>query len=246
MSIPKRIRSVRARDCGKRFTERVLNICRSTHCRTDCTQMDLNTLTVPRPTRWHRTAQGMDVCTDEGESSRLRWVCSFFTCCSKAWWVTSGAIPISAATPKIWQDFYPRKNLNRWRTASFLHLDAGSSAQPVMLPSPPSCALPPSCRHKGIVAVIRPTNNIFWSSFINPWMNRVFIKLGRPVLTDPLIPRRVCCMVYHVVFLALCFYFTSSEWYLGYPDCGGDRQSPINLCAAEEEIVKVHRTICYL
>ncbi|CAN0514768.1 unnamed protein product [Scytosiphon promiscuus] len=37
----------------------------------------------------------------------------------------------------------------------------------------------------------------------------------------------------------LISYFPPSEWHLGYPDCAGDSQSPINLSASVVSLAEV-------
>ena len=42
--------------------------------------------------------------------------------------------------------------------------------------------------------------------------------------------------------ITTCMYGDCSNWYKGYPDCGSDAQSPINLAANSHTVVKVRKT----
>ena len=47
-------------------------------------------------------------------------------------------------------------------------------------------------------------------------------------------------MYHHTAwFFWLCLYIGGSDWHLGFPDCGKDSQSPIDLAADIETIAKV-------
>ena len=41
--------------------------------------------------------------------------------------------------------------------------------------------------------------------------------------------------------ITTCIYGGCSNWYKGYPDCGSDAQSPINLAANTHTVVKVRK-----
>ena len=43
--------------------------------------------------------------------------------------------------------------------------------------------------------------------------------------------------------ITTCMYGGCSDWYKGYPDCGSDAQSPINLAANTHTVVKARKTI---
>lgn len=57
---------------------------------------------------------------------------------------------------------------------------------------------------------------------------------GAEVFTSPF---RATLLVVWLFVRAACN--DSSDWHLGYPDCGGDYQSPIDLSADVETVVKV-------